>query len=199
MSQDRDYGENPWRDEDILRELYHEQGMTQAEIAEELGCGEGTVNRYIHNFNLEVNNIGSTNEKIRDVDLWDLYWEQEMNQSEIAEYCDCSVGLVSEEMKRRDIPVRGGYDGSPTCYTGRQSGYERFYCRDCGEMRKFLHHRLLALVKYDLDELKGKDVHHINGVQWDNRIENIELMTTEEHARYHYNPNQMTDTAGVAE
>lgn len=48
-------------------------------------------------------------------------------------------------------------------------------------------HRLLAVSEYGLSELKGKEVHHKNGIKWDNRPENLEIMTKEEHASHHLN------------
>lgn len=53
------------------------------------------------------------------------------------------------------------------------------------------HHRLLAVVEcYSLDEpiesvledLATKDVHHRNGIKWDNRAENIEPVEHDRHA-----------------
>jgi len=56
------------------------------------------------------------------------------------------------------------------------------------------HHRLLAVVECYaastptwaiLADLHGKDVHHENGVKWDNRASNIEVVGHGEHARRH--------------
>jgi len=185
-----DYGDSPWQDEDVLKELYYDEDMTQKEIADFLGCGEGTINRWVHNFDLEVRKVGSTNEKIRNVDLHELYWEQEMSQSEIAEKCDCSVGLVSIQMDEQDVPVRGGYNGEPSIYTGTQQGYQRAYVRDDGETRKFLLHRLIAVAKFGIDEVEDMVVHHKNEVKWDNRPSNLSLMTNEDHSSYHCELNQ---------
>lgn len=53
------------------------------------------------------------------------------------------------------------------------------------------HHRLLAVIEcYPIDEpiesvlddLDGKDVHHPNGIKWDNRAENIEPIEHDDHA-----------------
>ena len=184
------YGDHPWRDREVMKELYYDKDMTQEEIAEHLGCGDGTVNRWVHNHDLEVRKIGSENTKIREVDLGKLYWEDGMSQSEIAELCDCSVGLVSKQMKEQDIPVQGGYDGSPSIYTGTQQGYIRCYVRDCGETKKFLPHRLLAVAKFGFDEVSENVVHHKNEIKWDNRPSNLELMSNAEHSSYHHPSNQ---------
>jgi len=185
-----DYGDSPWQDEDVLKELYYDQDMTQEEIADFLGCGSGTVNRWIHNYNLDVRDIGSTNEKIRDVDLEKLYWEDGLSQSEIADQCECSVALVSKKMKDGSIPVRGGYDGKTNIYTGSQQGYQRAYVRDGSETRKFLLHRLIAVAKFGIEEVEDMVVHHKNEIKWDNRPSNLALMTMEEHSSHHHPSNQ---------
>lgn len=46
-------------------------------------------------------------------------------------------------------------------------------------------HRLLAVSMIGIDSVKGKDVHHINGISWDNRPENIEVISKSEHGRIH--------------
>lgn len=76
-------------------------------------------------------------------------------------------------------------------------GYERFRSYEDLETQPggkrdvyVYHHRLLALLHPDVDDLpigealeylEGRDVHHENGVKWDNRLENFELL---EHARH---------------
>lgn len=185
-----DLGEKPWRDRQTVERLYHDEDMTQEEIADFLGCGDGTVNRWVHNFDLDVRSVGSTNEKIRDVDLGALYWEEGLSQSEIAERCDCSVGLVSKQMDEQGVPVRGGYEGEPCVYTGTQQGYQRCYVRDVDETKKFLIHRLTAVAKFGYDAVVEKVVHHKNEVKWDNRPSSLELMENDEHASHHHPANQ---------
>jgi len=56
------------------------------------------------------------------------------------------------------------------------------------------HHRLLAVVEWYpstmpleaiLRDLDGKDVHHRNGIKWDNRPSNLEPIDHSEHAKLH--------------
>lgn len=43
----------PWRDEDTLRELYHEKGMTQEQVANELGCSSYTIHDWMNKHDIE--------------------------------------------------------------------------------------------------------------------------------------------------
>jgi len=51
---------------------------------------------------------------------------------------------------------------------------------------RILIHRLLAIAEYGYDAVAGNDIHHKNGVKWDNRPQNIELKDPSEHAKEHY-------------
>ena len=67
-------------------------------------------------------------------------------------------------------------------------GYERITHKD----HQVLHHRLLAVAKFGFDAVTGNVVHHRNGISWDNRPENIELMTQTDHIRTHGLPKLKT-------
>lgn len=41
-------------DEDELRRLYHEEGLTQEEIADRLDVGVGTVSNYMNEYGIET-------------------------------------------------------------------------------------------------------------------------------------------------
>lgn len=46
-------------------------------------------------------------------------------------------------------------------------------------------HRLVAVAEYGFDAVAGSVVHHKNGVKWDNRPGNLELMDHGEHSTHH--------------
>jgi hypothetical protein len=42
----------PWKDPRVLARLYYDEGLTQGEIADELGCGQKTVSRRMKRYGL---------------------------------------------------------------------------------------------------------------------------------------------------
>jgi len=43
----------PWRDGDVLHKMYHGEGMTQAAMADELGCSAATIRRHMRKNGIE--------------------------------------------------------------------------------------------------------------------------------------------------
>lgn len=43
-----------YRDADVLYEMYHERGMSTYEIADELGCGQTTVRRWMDRHDIDT-------------------------------------------------------------------------------------------------------------------------------------------------
>ena len=99
--------------------------------------------------------------------------------------------------------------------SGSGAGYERWRSwerrphteREGKEDVYVAHHRLLAVVEcYAAStplwaifaDLDGSDVHHENGLKWDNRGENIEVVDHGEHAAMHAStaPERPTPEAG---
>lgn len=46
-------------------------------------------------------------------------------------------------------------------------------------------HRLVAVAEYGFDAVAGNHVHHKNGIQWDNRPDNIEVKAEKDHLADH--------------
>lgn len=117
-----------------------------------------------------------------------LYHAENMSAPEIAEELHCSPNPIYERINEtrsigeatkiwtRDIPLN---------VTTSPRGYERIRTTIDGEECDVLHHRLLAVAEWGIDAVEDSIVHHKNGVKWDNRPENIELMNQSEHAALH--------------
>jgi len=133
----------PWKDPEILHQLYREELMSQTEIAEKLGCSQSTLS----------------------------YWLRKLNIHE-------SENQVLYERMRRS--------GDISMKTTSQ-GYIRAEQQYRGEHDFFSMHRLLAVAKYGFDAVArdGAHVHHKNHIPWDNRPANIQLLPAERHSAMH--------------
>ena len=128
-----------------------------AEIARVTGVSEDTVYRMVEQTpELEKRSLKESHEH---------YWEH---------------ASEDEGLER----TRAGREAVKTDHVSLHTikrGYERINCND-GKVR---HHRLLAVAEFGFDAVKDKIVHHKNSIPWDNRPENLEIMTQAEHASLH--------------
>lgn len=118
----------------------------------------------------------------------ELYWDQGKCAGEVADELGCTERTIWTWIKKHGMETRRNghprkervnFDTSP-------NGYERWKAThppDRGSV--VMVHRLLAVSEHGFDAVAEKHVHHVNGVKWDNRPENIEVMTHEEHNRLH--------------
>lgn len=119
-----------------------------------------------------------------------LYVDELYSTTDIAELFDCSQSTVSKWLKKHDIPIRNLGDSISIAH-GNNPNYVYMYMHDPGYIywenrdQKVAVHRLIAVAKYGFDAVKGMQVHHKNGLSWDNRASNIELIAPEDHKREH--------------
>jgi hypothetical protein len=130
--------DKPWRDKELVNELYHDKEMSGPEIAELMGCSVQPIYS-------RIDDTRNTSEANR---IWT--WKLPLNI-------------------RTD-----------------QDGYERFQTKVHGKSMSFAHHRLIAVAEYGFRALDGNVVHHKNGIPWDNRPSNLELMPQSDHVREHF-------------
>lgn len=176
--------ERPYRDADLLEELYFNQELEQITIADELGCGDSTISRWIDE--LDIPHPTVENKLLNEVGeqkLSEMYHDDRMSMYEIASKLDTSQRTVGRMMECAGIERRR---------SGRQkNAYARYRCGTNGYCvwrengHAVLVHRLLAVAEYGLDAVDGNVVHHENHIQFDNRHDNIQLMDRREHASYH--------------
>jgi len=91
--------------------------------------------------------------------------------------------LISQETEERPDGSRHG-----------SSGYEIYTSRaEQVSVSQVRHHRLIAVAEWGLDAICRKEVHHKNGIPWDNRPDNLELLTKGEHSTLHNHQKHDTE------
>lgn len=125
--------------------------------------------------------------------LKELYWGDMLPTTQIGELLDCSPSTVSTWLDKHSIRRR---TRSQAAHNGHGSLYEVPYSTHprghefwqssyrCEDETVYVH-RLVAVSEYGFDAVAGNDVHHKNDIPWDNRPENLELMTHGEHSIHH--------------
>jgi len=126
------------------------------------------------------------------------YFGDGMSVPEMAEISGVSHQSVYDSMDRRGIDrdaTRYGHKRRveyATYYTDDQ-GYPRWQSKTRVEEGRRTHnfhvHRLLAIAEHGVDAVVGSDVHHVNGIPWDNRPSNIEILEHGEHRSRHMTPS----------
>ena len=191
-----------YKDKDWLRSQY--QDHTQEEIAEKCSVSRTTIARWLQKHGIETRSRGAPQAegKYKNKAWLDRKYRKEMrSMADIAAEFGVSKETIKYWLQKHNIPIRGHGEAAklrveehpntipdnsqlhPTIYQRR--GYEIFKCGINDEHVE--HHRLLAtLLVDDLSELDGMHVHHENGIKWDNRLSNIEILTPSEHTTLHH-------------
>jgi len=147
--------------------------------------------------------------------LRELYHEEELTTREIADRLGCNNSTITRYLNKYDIQTRENWKAGVEA-AKRANRVERVKLRqlptgymywgstewtpDNEKRTSFIVyvHRLLAVAEYGFDAVADKDVHHKNGVKWDNRPDNIEVLDKAEHTRLG-NEQRISDSALLSE
>jgi DNA-binding XRE family transcriptional regulator len=181
-------------EEEKLRELYHEKEMTQAEIAKQENVARRTVGGWMEKYEIETGySKWKKNEQPNDKTLRDLYIRDEKTQEEISNQFDVTKTTIKRWMEKAGIETRSRREtalkqfGPPKLYL--RNGYESF----SGDNMEFFHHRLLAVAKYGYEAVINNHIHHKNEIPWDNRPDNIKVLSPADHAKLHHKETKLMD------
>ncbi|MFC7216462.1 HNH endonuclease [Saliphagus sp. GCM10025334] len=186
----------PWFDKNKLEELYHGEELSSSEIGDELGCSATTVREVMDRFGIDRRqppNIAAEGAPWRDPELLqELYHDRHLSTPEIGERLGCTGKTVREWMVRLGIDRRDTTEARlrslrrrPAQFHTKSDGYERWSNTFDGTHYVVYVHRLLAVSEFGFDAVSDMEVHHINGIEWDNRPENLELLSKSDHGRHH--------------
>jgi len=121
-----------------------------------------------------------------------LYYEEGLSGRQIAEKLDCSQSTVFRWMEKFGIDrqdkiqaIKEHKRKEYANYRMSEDGHYMWIAAYNGKNEKMYVARLLAIAEYGINAVVDKNVHHKNGIPWDNRSENIELLNRGEHTSHH--------------
>ena len=179
-------------DIDKISKLYFEKQISTKEIAEKIDkdVSKTTVANRLRENGFDLRTKGKLKldlEKIKQ-----LYINEELPTTKIAEKLDKNVSAktIRNRLKQTDIDLRSQKEAVKKAntkpyvpYSMNGNGYMIWNESITGNQVKV--HRLVAVAEYGFDAVKDKEVHHKNGIKWDNRPENLELLNHKQHMKKH--------------
>jgi transposase-like protein len=198
-------GSKKYHDADWLREKYHVEQDTMKEIAERCGVTSTTIGDWMDRHGIQKRDQSEA--QLPEGKHTDREWLAEQYNGEgrtladIGEECGVTAATVLKWMRKHDIPRRGETDHFRVSRMTKRTlerGYVQYKCRTPDGTARVYGHQLAALAAgHDPEKIFSNgeyQCHHRNGIRWDNRPENVELLTDTEHADEHWPTRERADT-----
>lgn len=125
-----------------------------------------------------------------------LYHGEKLTQVEIGDRFGVGQPTVSKWMSELGVGTRSNSLQVSMAKPGvgfgtKKDGYEKVRVSDGGRDPIAYIHRLVAAAEYGFDAIEGMHVHHTNGIPWDNRPGNLQVVTNSEHGQLHGHDNKV--------
>jgi hypothetical protein len=125
----------------------------------------------------------------RKIWIWDteeqlkkMYWDNRMTLKEIAIKAGVSITTVHRRMKDYMLPTRGpGQRTTHSTFRTNTDGNEEA----SGSHRSVDIHQLVMVAEHGTEAMYNRDVHHQTKIGFDNRPNNLELLSHSEHTTFH--------------
>lgn len=195
-------------DKEILHDLYVVKGYSLKEICEHTGIKSPiTIRKHMEKHNIprrkpnhnsleNRNNITTEDFK---KELYNLYIVEKKSINEISRIYNVSSNVIRKRLMKFGIPLRNHIESNKISNSGpnsknwkggkRKHGiYTQIKIPDhpnadgCGYVYEHRHVMEQHLNRFLSTE---EHVHHINGIGNDNRLENLQVLTNQEHAALH--------------
>jgi len=190
------------QNKDEIIQRYTDEWEPMYAIAKDFDVNDATLRRHLENWGIETRGQASQLEYnvAKEVDILQderrmrrLYVDEKKSIRQISSEIGVTAKVVSKWLKKHGIEIRDRSDSvkyarrsEPTLSTG-MSGYE-FIIHAGYAVR---HHRLLGtLLVDDIEELRGKHVHHQTKLEWDNRLNRLSVEDPGEHLAHHNELNE---------
>lgn len=167
--------------DDTLRSLYWGQGLSGKQIAKRLGCSPAAVSMRMKASGIKTRSPHDYPPSEKQIAAWRENGKK-LGQSESNKKRAAVLGRKNKGRRKRSDYEFGGHEKV------RDDGYIKVYVPDhpCATKDGFvMKHRLVMERHLGRYLTPDEDVHHINHVRNDNRLENLMLLTKKEHAALH--------------
>lgn len=204
-------GSKKYHDKEWLREKYEDDVLTMKEIGDLCGVSRTTISDWMDRHGIEKRSQKETQRLQQEGKHTDREWlaqeyhGKSRSLEDIARECDVDAVTIMNWMERHGIPRRGSSDHlreEKATLVEKQDGYISAQVRAPkgadNERDAVFIHQLVAIANgadpHKVFSNGEYQCHHKNGFRFDNRPENVELLSGEDHADEHWPDRERADT-----